>query len=138
MAPFLFTVDFYCNVLYNTSMKWYSEITDWSDSNSSNHSYLLDDSKTRMFAYKPFGTQPAQRFKNPITINTRGRKFKIINGLDELIEQAEPVSGRVWEVKGSKGDVYKVTELDGVYQCACSGFRFRGQCKHVEVVRTGS
>ena len=49
------------------------------------------------------------------------------------IRSPEP-EGRVWEVIGSKGDVYKVTEVRGEYSCTCSGFRFRGDCKHIKGV----
>ena len=36
------------------------------------------------------------------------------------IKPPEP-EGRVWEVNGSKGDIYKVTEVRGEYSCTCSG-----------------
>jgi len=49
--------------------------------------------------------------------------------------EAEVPEGRVIEVQGSKGDVYRVTELRGEYSCTCSGFKFRGDCKHVKSVQ---
>jgi uncharacterized Zn finger protein len=52
----------------------------------------------------------------------------------DLKEEEEP-EGRVWTVKGSKGDEYKVSELNGNWSCTCSGFKFRGKCKHEESVR---
>lgn len=39
---------------------------------------------------------------------------------------------RVWEVTGSKGDVYTVTESHGVRSCTCPGFAHRGNCKHTK------
>lgn len=45
-----------------------------------------------------------------------------------------PVSDlpRVWEVMGSKGSVYTVTESHGVRSCTCPGFAHRGNCKHTK------
>jgi uncharacterized Zn finger protein len=64
----------------------------------------------------------------------RGRKFAV-NSVQFKTQLKEPESeGRVIEVTGSKGDVYKVTELNGDLSCTCSGFKFRGDCKHVKSV----
>jgi hypothetical protein len=114
-------------------MKWFAETTDYRDT-TPNGVYLLDDSKSKMYAFRPFGTGKIKVFKNPIRIETRGRKFK----LNEVqfatdLKESEP-EGRVWTVKGSKGDEYRVTELNGNYSCTCSGFRFRAKCKHVDNV----
>jgi len=38
---------------------------------------------------------------------------------------------QVWQVSGSKGNVYTVTEDQGQRRCTCPGFTFRGACKHV-------
>ena len=114
-------------------MKWFAETTDYKDS-TPNGVYLLDDSKTKMYAFRPFGTGTIKVFRNPIRIDLRGRKF-VINSVQFKTELTEPEpEGRVIEVTGSKGDVYKVTELNGNYSCTCSGFRFRGDCKHVKSV----
>ena len=96
--------------------------------------YLLDDGKSKMYAFRPQGTGDIKVFKNAIRIDTRGRKF-MVNPVQFAtgVKAPEP-EGRVWEVQGSKGDVYKVTELRGEYSCTCSGFRFRGDCKHVKGV----
>lgn len=114
-------------------MKWFAETTEWSVP-TPNHIYLLNDSKSKMFAYKPFGQGKIQVFKKPIRIDIRGRKF-IINPTQfkTTVEEEMPL-GRTWEVKGSRGDVYKVSEQDGHLSCTCSGFRFRGKCRHVAEV----
>lgn len=112
-------------------MKWYTETTKWADG-LANGTYLLNDSKTKMFAYvRPGGSEPKQ-FKNAITIETRGRTFAVSTQQFKVAVKAEVPEGRVIEVKGSKGDVYQVTEVNGNYSCTCSGFRFRGDCKHVK------
>lgn len=115
-------------------MKWFAETTKWPDG-LANGVYLLDDSKSKMYAYlSPNATEP-KHFKNAIRIDTRGRTFKV-NPVQYKVEVAEEVpEGKTYEVKGSKGDVYKVTEHNGNYACTCSGFKFRGQCRHIVEVK---
>ena len=112
-------------------MKWFAETTDYKD-NTPNGIYLLDDGKSKMYAFRPKGTGTIKVFKNPIRIDVRGRKF-VINSVQfkTQLKEEEP-EGRVIEVTGSKGDVYKVTELRGDYSCSCSGFKFRSKCRHIE------
>lgn len=114
-------------------MKWFLETTDWKDS-VPNGIYLLDDSKSKMYAFKP-GLGKIKVFKNPIRIDVRGRKF-VVNPVQfkTKLKEEEPL-GRVWTVKGSKGDEYRVSENSGNFNCTCSGFRFRNQCRHVEGIR---
>jgi len=114
-------------------MKWFAETTDYKDK-VPNGIYLLDDSKTKMYAFKPRGADDIKTFKNFIRIDTRGRKF-VVNPVQFATGLKEPEpEGRFWIVKGSKGDEYKVTELNGNYSCTCSGFKFRGKCKHEETI----
>ena len=114
-------------------MKWFAEITQWNDA-TPNGVYLLDDSKSKMYAFKPFGTGTIKVFKNPIRIDIRGRKFKVNEVQYKTKLREEEPEGRVWIVKGSKGDEYKVSELNGNLSCTCSGFKFRGKCKHADSV----
>ena len=112
-------------------MKWFAETTDYKD-NTPNGVYLLDDGKSKMYAFRPFGTGTIKVFKNPIRIDLRGRKFAV-NSVQFKTELKEPEpEGRVIEVRGSKGDIYQVTDLNGNLSCTCSGFRFRGDCKHIK------
>jgi len=115
-------------------MKFYQETTVWPD-NMGNGIYLLDDAKSKMYAYIKPGSKSVFKFKNPIRIDTRGRKFKAVaNTFDFQIE--EPVADNPrWEVTGSKGDKYIVEKTDNGLTCTCSGFRFRGACKHLEVAK---
>ena len=115
-------------------MKWFAETTDWKDS-VPNGIYLLNDSKSKMYAFRPFGTGDIKVFKNSIRIDTRGRKFVINPVQFKTSVKEEELEGRVIEVKGSKGDIYRVTDVNGNYSCTCSGFKFRGDCKHVNSVR---
>jgi len=112
-------------------MKWFAETTDYRD-NTPNGVYLLDDGKSKMYAFKPFGTGTIKVFKNPIRIDLRGRKFTINSVQFETdLKEPEP-EGRVFTVTGSKGDQYTVNEVRGSWSCTCSGFKFRGECKHIK------
>ena len=112
-------------------MKWFAETTDYKD-NTPNGIYLLDDGKSKMYAFRPFGTGTIKVFKKPIRIDLRGRKFAI-NSVQFKTELTEPEpEGRVFTVTGSKGDQYTVNEVRGSWSCTCSGFRFRGECKHIK------
>lgn len=114
-------------------MKWFAETTDYGDA-VPNGIYLLNDSKDKMFAFRPASGE-IKTFRNPIRIDLRGRKFVINPVQFEVGVKAEVPEGRVWTVKGSKGNEYKITELNGNLSCTCSGFRFRGKCKHEESIR---
>lgn len=113
-------------------MKFFQETTKW-DVPTPNHIYLLNDSKEKMVAYVKAGTKTVFKFKKPIRIDTRGRKFvEVPNTFGYVMEDDQP-EGQRWEVKGSKGDTYIVEKVDNVLKCTCSGFKFRGDCKHVKV-----
>ena len=111
-------------------MKWFAETTDYKDK-TPNGVYLLDDGKSKMYAFRPFGTGEIKVFRNPIRIDLRGRKF-VVNSVQFKTQLTEPEpEGRVFVVTGSKGDQYTVNEVRGSWSCTCSGFRFRGECRHI-------
>lgn len=115
-------------------MKFYAETTQWPDG-MANGTYLLNDSKTKMYAYVRPGATQVKQFKNPITIDTRGRKFVLVNNTFDF-EISEPVAQNPrWEVIGSKGEIYVVEKIETSYNCSCSGFRFRGDCKHAKQMK---
>ncbi len=110
-------------------MKWFAETTQYNDS-IANGVYLLDDAKSKMYAFRPAGGA-IKVFKNFIRIDVRGRKF-VVNPIQYPTTAKEPEpEGRYWIVKGSKGDEYRVTELNSNYSCTCSGFKFRSKCRHI-------
>jgi len=59
-----------------------------------------------------------------------------------VVEQREtPVVSRdvrSYEVQGSKGDTYTVTDNGGTWTCTCPGFGWRRKCKHVEAQKNES
>ena len=115
-------------------MKWFAEITEWAD-NTPNHIYLLDDSKSCAYAYVRSGQDQAQVFKSPLTFSSRGRKFRAVADRWQLNIKTDRPQGRVFVVRGSRGDEYRVTDAMGSWSCTCSGFRFRSDCKHVKALR---
>ena len=116
-------------------MKWFAETTDYRDA-IKNGVYLLDDSKSKMYAFRSPVTNSIKVFRNPIRMDMRGRKF-VVNPVQFKTELTEPEpEGRVWNVTGSKGDTYQVNEVRGDWSCSCSGFKFRGDCKHVKELRS--
>jgi hypothetical protein len=113
-------------------MKFYQETTDWKD-NIPNGIYLLNDSKTKMFAYVRPGATTAFKFKNPISIDGRGRRFVEVKNTFGFKIQEESIYPK-WEVQGSKGDKYTVEKTENGYTCSCAGFKFRAKCKHIDSV----
>ena len=101
------------------------ETTVWNDSNNANHTYLLDGSK--MIAYLKVGSTTPYYFKNPITIDKRGRKFVPVksNPFKAVKEKSTIV-----KVSGSKGNIYSIDTVDKT--CTCPGYTFRGSCKHIK------
>ena len=115
-------------------MKWWAEVTEWPDA-TRNGIYLLNDSKSKMYAFRSAVSKQITVFRKPITIDTRGRRFQLNATQFRVSVEAEPQAGRTWQVQGSRGDEYTVTEHLGQWQCSCSGFKFRGQCRHITQLR---
>jgi hypothetical protein len=110
-------------------MRLYRETTDW---DTPNHTYLLDDSKQYMHGYIKLGAADVEMFKSPIRFSTRGRSFQFVSAYN----QDTPAStAAVIEVLGSKGDKYYVTLGDSDASCSCTGFKYRGECKHQDLAR---
>ena len=101
------------------------ETTVWNDSNLANHTYLLDG--TKMVAYIKVGSTTPFYFKNPITIDKRGRKFAPVkpNPFKAVKEKSTII-----KVSGSKGNIYSIDIVDKT--CNCPGYTFRGTCKHIK------
>lgn len=118
-------------------MKYFQEVTEWADK-TPNHIYYLRDDKTSMVGYIRSGTEELYKFKNPIRIDVRGRKFKVLNmkaESDEVYFKKEQVKKDVIVVKGSNGKEYQVEKIGDKYSCSCPGFMFRHKCKHVEELK---
>lgn len=115
-------------------MKILQEITEWDDP-IPNHVYFLTDSKDKALAYVRAGTDEVKVFSKPLGFSVSRRKFREVpNTWNWQPETVVPKNTRVWKVAGSKGAEYSVTETAGRLKCSCPGFRFKGTCKHLDVV----
>jgi hypothetical protein len=106
-------------------MEAIKEITDWGTPSAQNHTYLLDGNN--LVAYIKQGTTTPFYFKSPIKgFDKRGRKFEIV----KPNPFKQPKQSNTIAVQGSKGQTYYVDPE--ARTCTCSGFQFRGHCKHLE------
>lgn len=107
-------------------MEAVQEVTVWETAKQINHIYLLDGDK--LHAYIKMGTTEPVYFNKPMRFDKRGRKFVRLKQNPFKVT----VKSTLVEVKGSKGDVYYVDPDQR--KCTCTGFTFRGKCKHLDQV----
>ena len=77
---------------------------------------------------------------NAICLSTGEPKFKFrVIQKDSIVGYEDQVAPKntikTWQVKGSKDNVYTVTEDHGRWSCTCTGFEFRHNCKHIADLR---
>ena len=108
-------------------MEALKETTVWKGAaNAPNHTYLLDG--MNLVAYIKQGETVPFYFKKPIKgFDKRGRTFV---RADLKLFKAKQKSNLI-KVNGSKGNVYWVDPDEKT--CTCSGFVFRGKCKHLDI-----
>jgi hypothetical protein len=112
-------------------MKLVQEITVFAGAKMPNHSYLLNDAGIAI-GMRKFSAGEVVKFRTPLVLDTRGRQFRLVDDLGS----DTPVFSNVVEVAGSKGDVYSV-DLDRK-QCSCTGFKYRGECRHIVAAESKS
>lgn len=118
-------------------MKYFQEVTDWGDHNVNNHIYYLRDDKSYMVGYIKAGTKALFKFKAPIAIDTRGRKFVEVNKKaepDKIYFPKKQENKNLIKVQGSNGKEYFLEKVGSKYTCTCPGFTFRHKCKHTEAM----
>lgn len=112
------------------------EVSEWDADYKCNHTYLLNGDK--VVAYIKQGGTEVIVLNHQIRIEKRYRKFIEVQNqaLSILIPNETPKNIRVFNVQ-SKDKVYTV-ELNSAknkYTCSCTGFTFRGKCKHIDAVK---
>ena len=112
-------------------MRVLKEITDW---DVPNHTYFVTGGKDKMFAYIKASGNVIEEFVQPLPFSTTRRKFKEVENTWGFIPKVAEVvpDGFVKIVLGSKGERYTITEVSGIRQCSCPGFKFRSKCRHAE------
>lgn len=95
------------------------EVTEW-DTPTHNGVYHIG-SDGKMVAYQTDQSSEVKEFSTPKMFNKSRRKFIKVGEYPE----AEDVNVTV--VTGSNGNTYIIR--DG--KCSCSGFKYRGMCKHI-------
>lgn len=112
------------------------EVTEWKcDFQVANNTYLLDN-KGKIIAYAKSSNDEIITLSKPIGLDKRYRKFIKVNhiGLSKILSKVTD-NNRIFKVK-SKDKEYTVT-LDNDTQllsCTCTGYTFRGKCKHIDAV----
>tara|TARA_R110001592_G_scaffold351571_2_gene648822 strand:+ start:417 stop:746 length:330 start_codon:yes stop_codon:yes gene_type:complete len=98
------------------------EITKWDLDFDPNFIYLLDGDMVHAYIN---GSGEPHYFTKPMRFSKAYRKFKEldVNPFDVNVDSA------LIEVQGSKGQVYHINP--DKRSCTCTGFSFRGKCKHV-------
>lgn len=112
-----------------------TEITKWDEGTACNHTYIMTESMDKIFGYfKRNNAKDFMMFKNPIHIDTRYRKFKIIQRGLKMKGDDQPLN-KSWLVKGSNGHEYHVEQTPTGMTCSCIGYKYHGKCKHIDGIQ---
>ena len=120
-------------------MEILKEITDWDvEFKQPNHTYLLND-KGYIIAYaKWHGDEVVVSPSGKIPLNKSRRKFVTSKhiGLTKVMNSiSKPASvNPQWTINSDSGKTYTVELTNGKYTCTCTGFTYRGKCKHSDHV----
>jgi hypothetical protein len=90
-----------------------------------------------MVGYIRSGTTELFKFKKPLRIDVRGRKFVLLDlagESDTVYFKPQVAESTAITVEGSNGKKYQVTKQGNRYTCSCPGFGFRRKCKHVDAI----
>jgi len=110
-------------------MKVLREVTEWATDIQPNHVYLVEGDK--IAAYQPFGTGDVVHFAHRARLDRARRRF-VEEPVDSVLWQADAEQpAHIVSVAGSRGATYEVNLEE--HTCTCSGYQFRGRCKHITI-----
>jgi len=110
------------------------EITKWDvEYRQPNHTYLMSENMEKIFGYFMWNNpKDFKMFSKPMRFDTRYRKFKVLKR--NMHFEGQKSTNKIWEIKGSKDNVYTVEESENGMVCSCIGFKYHGKCKHIDGV----
>jgi hypothetical protein len=119
----------------------YKEVTEWDGefSKMPQNVYLFDG-KNNALAYAKDGDAEIFVFHTPLRIDTRRRKFvkvkhKKLDAFAKTVSVKPKSDYPSWTVKSESGNTYTVELIGDSYQCNCTGFSYRGKCKHSDQIK---
>ena len=87
------------------------------------HLYYVRGDKLVWFQVSDY-SRGLDKYAVPKKFDRARRKFETIGEIEE------ETPANIVEVSGSNGNTYSVDLDNGT--CSCTGFKFRGKCKHIE------
>lgn len=108
-------------------MKVLREVTKWDTTIQPNHVYLVEGDK--IVAYQPHGAGAVIHFTHRSRLDRARRRFCEEPVDDALWGVSVTQPAHIVSVTGSRGATYEVNLAEG--SCTCSGYQFRGRCKHL-------
>jgi hypothetical protein len=124
------------------------EITEWNLAGKQpNHTYLIDK-KGRILAFAKWHSNAIDILKSRPVIDKRYRKFiktehnelsKLIDSFKKEYKEKEsikekPQYDRLFKVKSGEKE-YQVYLNKKQLICNCTGFNYRGKCKHIDFIK---
>lgn len=108
---------------------------------------LYKNRKAYAYPMREFNTYVGEIVPNPkwveddcICLSTGNRSFAfrvleksmIIDSTAFIPYTPPKVDKEVFQCRGSKGEMYKITREGSRWSCTCAGFGFRRDCKHIQ------
>jgi len=110
------------------------ETTEWAGQvGACNHTYLLDN-QGKILAYVKQGQSKVEVLRTPLKIDKRYRTFVRVKhpALSRVIQKSNPDT-RIFKIVSGEKE-YFVEKTESKYTCTCTGYNFRGKCKHIDGV----